>query len=225
MTDNEKDGRSDLLVVWGPKGGVGTSTIAAALAVFGSASRETTLVDMRGDQAPLLGIPQLLPANPVGQVKPRLTLKLEASAGKAAAEAGTDLVVVDAGNAGAGADVVFEATQNGRSERGAVHSICVTRACFLALNRLGRLDPSTRLVVISEAGRALRACDVASATGIPIWAQPATDPAVERAIDAGLFVSRMPLALRRPLRDRLDELLDGITAPAQAEQADVPVPA
>ena len=47
-----------LTVCWSPKGGSGTSVVAAALAVqTAAAGRECLLVDLAGDQPAILGLP------------------------------------------------------------------------------------------------------------------------------------------------------------------------
>jgi hypothetical protein len=78
----------------------------------------------------------------------------------------------------------------------AERSILVTRACYLALARaaVSELRPDA-VVLVDEAGRALRASDVAESVGVPVVATVAIDPAVARAVDSGLLARRLP----RPL--------------------------
>lgn len=202
-----------LYVCWSAKGGVGTSAIAAALAIRAAQTQAVLLVDLAGDQPAILGLPEPegpgvtdwlaagaeVPVNALAELESEVTSDLSllhcgtALPSKERLEllaavlaGGSRTVVVDAGVVPAG-DVWWH--------QGV--SICVVRACYLVLRRLGRLDPATRLVVISEPGRALRAADVAAATGVPIWVHLMTDPAVARAVDAGLFVSRLPRSLRQ----------------------------
>lgn len=202
-----------LYVCWAPKGGVGTSVVAAALACRAAQTQSALLVDLAGDQPAILGLPEPegpgvtdwleagaeVPVNALTELECDVTSGLSLlhrGRGIASAErlellaavlgGGSRPVVVDAGVVDA-ADVWWH--------QGA--SVCVIRACYLALRRLGRLDPGTRLVVISEPGRALRAIDIASATGVPVWVHLVTDPAVARAVDAGLFVARFPRSLRQ----------------------------
>ena len=62
-----------LLALWSPKGGSGTSVVAAALALVSAARCETRLADLAGDQPAILGLPPLpgpteqLPYSAVGQ--------------------------------------------------------------------------------------------------------------------------------------------------------------
>ena len=59
---------------------------------------------------------------------------------------------------------------------------------------------SAGLVVVTEAGRALDAGDVAEVLGVPVVAEVAVDPAVARVVDAGLLLARPPRPLQRGLR-------------------------
>lgn len=78
--------------------------------------------------------------------------------------------------------------------------ILVTRTCYLALRRAAALPlRPTGVVVIEEPGRALHAADVEAVIDRPILATIPWDPAVGRAVDGGLFGSRMPRALSRAL--------------------------
>ena len=55
--DRLPDGPRSIIWYWSPKGGSGTSTVAAATAIrLASADREVVLVDLTGDQAALLGL-------------------------------------------------------------------------------------------------------------------------------------------------------------------------
>jgi hypothetical protein len=48
-----------LLVLWSPKGGSGTSVVAASLALVAAARAEARLADLGGDQPAILGLPPL----------------------------------------------------------------------------------------------------------------------------------------------------------------------
>jgi hypothetical protein len=56
------------------------------------------------------------------------------------------------------------------------------------------------VVLVTEPGRALDRGDVERVVGAPVRAEVAVDPAVARAVDAGLLVSRLPRGLERSLR-------------------------
>lgn len=57
-----------LLTLWSPKGGSGTSVVAAALALVSAGREETRLADLGGDQPAILGLP--LPASRSGSGRP-----------------------------------------------------------------------------------------------------------------------------------------------------------
>jgi hypothetical protein len=89
------------------------------------------------------------------------------------------------------------------------HRLLVTRACYLSLRRIVRLvergsggDGGVRpsgIVLVSEPGRALGRRDVEDVAGVPVVAEVPLDPAVARAIDAGLLAARLPRVLDRAL--------------------------
>ncbi|MEM8705019.1 MAG: hypothetical protein AAGE98_01065 [Actinomycetota bacterium] len=200
------------LICRSPKGGVGTSVIAAALALrHASSGHPTLLVDLCGDQPDLLGIdppsslgvgdwlaggddvPVDALTNLETEVAPELRLlargeiapddRLDVLA--AVLGAGRRTVVVDAGVGDrptwAPADAV---------------DLVVLRACYLAVRRAGRLRSDSRVVLLEEPGRALRTADVESAIGVDVWRRVVVDPAVARAVDAGLIGLRLPRSLR-----------------------------
>ncbi|MDQ3737806.1 MAG: hypothetical protein M3337_01385, partial [Actinomycetota bacterium] len=107
------------------------------------------------------------------------------------------IAVVDAGT-GAPPDELC-------AEAGAV--LLVIRPCYLALRRARRLRTvPSGVVVVSEPGRALRSGDVASTIGVPVVARVHVDPAVARAVDAGLLAAAVPRRLARELRPALGAL-------------------
>ena len=57
-----------LLALWSPKGGSGTSVVAAALALVSAGREDTRLADLGGDQPAILGLP--LPDSVSGSAKP-----------------------------------------------------------------------------------------------------------------------------------------------------------
>jgi hypothetical protein len=107
------------------------------------------------------------------------------------------LVVVDCGTFGIDAvpEVPLELAAC------ATQSLLVVRPCYLALRRAQRapIRPS-RVIVVAEPGRALTAPDVEAVLGVPLLAEVVSDPAVARAVDAGLLASRLPRGLERALR-------------------------
>lgn len=106
----------------------------------------------------------------------------------------TRRVVVDCGTAPESVTAVL-------AER-ADQSVLVTRPCYLALRRLvsQRLPRPTGVVVVREPGRVLSSDDMACVVGAPIVAEIEYDPAVARAVDAGLLLAaRLPRSLEAGL--------------------------
>jgi hypothetical protein len=204
-----------MIVLWSVKGGSGATVAACSLALRRSAL-PTLLVDLAGDAPAAFGLPE--PGGPgVGDwlrspgagadELRRLAVTVNAAAalvpmGQApppdadwgrlvAALAGPHTVVVDAGTGEPPASLVAEASA----------SLLVTRACFLALRRAARTSVRpTGVVLVDEPGRALGATDVERTVGAPVVASLKWDPAVARAVDAGLLASRLPHSLSTPLR-------------------------
>jgi hypothetical protein len=199
-------------VCWSVKGGSGTSVVVAAMALVSSS--DTTLVDLAGELPAVLGA-----VDPSGQgvadwlasdappaslgdlavdVAPRMTL---VPRGRTAIDprstrwnelgdwlAGRPAAVVDAG---IGPPPTALLAGGGRS-------VLVTRGCFLALRRAAALaQPPDGVVLLAEPGRALGAAEVARAVGAPVLATVSVDPAVARAVDAGLLIARLPRSLQR----------------------------
>ncbi len=209
-----------LITCWGAKGGVGTSTVAAALALLASGRERTLFVDLAGDGATLLGLEQpdgpgladwlgsstadrsalgrltvevspalrLLPLGGSHESPPDFARLIEVLR----AEPGP--VIVDGGLVRSDHQPVVALLE--ASDR----SVLVTRACYLALRHAMMLTvrPSA-VVLVAEPGRALRASDVGRAIGASVIAEVPTDPAVARAVDAGLAAARLPRLLRRTL--------------------------
>jgi hypothetical protein len=187
------------------------------------------LVDLAGDQPALLGLPEpvgpgvaeWLAAGPA--VPPDALARLEEpvlpglhllhrGAGPLHPASGSLLVQVLASS---GRDVVVDcgtlATGGARSDAHqavaeqvaaeASRSLLVARPCFLSMRRAARapLCPSG-VVVVRDPARALSDADVARQVGAPLVASLAVDPAVARAVDCGLLVSRLPRGFAEALR-------------------------
>ncbi|MFZ8998576.1 MAG: hypothetical protein ACO225_01475 [Ilumatobacteraceae bacterium] len=197
---------------WSAKGGSGTTVVAAALAV--TAPDPTLVVDLAGDVPLVLGVP--VPSGPgVGDwsVSSAGTERLRAL--RTAVSPGLELVhrgrVAPAGRweelgghlATVEGSVIIDAG-TGVPPAGLVESadrtLLVTRPCYLALHRAVALrGPVDGVVLIDEPGRALTSTDVEAALGAPVVAHVEFDPAIARAVDAGLLLSRLPSGFRREL--------------------------
>lgn len=204
---------------------MGTTVVSAALAML-LAAREPAgalLADLAGDVPAVLGLAGVdsaglagwlaagasVPADALGRLEvpaaaglsvlPRGSGRLDhRRAGVLAAllEQGARPVVVDCGTVlgdGAAAEVVALASGS---------SLMVTRPCYLALRHAQAITHRpTGVVIVREPGRVLGRCDVERVVGAPVVAELETDPAVARAVDAGLLaVSRLPRSIARGLR-------------------------
>ena len=165
----------------GAKGGQGTTTVAAAAAVFAAGHRPTTLVtEAVTGAAILLGLPRPTGTDPV-MVTPTLWLADRPVDG-------TEVVVGDVGE----------------HLDGSVDYAVVRGPCYLALaTLLDRPVPMPDgIVLLVEKGRSLTARDVAEVTGVPVVATVPVTPAVAGTIDAGLLLARLHrLPDLHPLRD------------------------
>lgn len=210
-----------LTICWSAKGGNGTTVTACALALVSARSGPTVLVDLVGDVPAALGLAE--PSGPgVGdwlaatKATPEALWRLTVDAAEhlRVLPAGVPPVLgngawqrlLDAFTA-SDASVVVDAgsfVPPVVAHRSASASLLVTRPCYLALRRAVRCTGlATGVVVVGEPGRALTAVDVERALGVPVVAEVPWDPAIARAVDAGLMVTRLPQSLARPLRSVL----------------------
>ena len=210
---------SVLHTFWSVKGGSGV-TVTAALYATALARRHgaTTVVDLCGDQPAALGLPEPRGAGwsdwlatPDGSaealarllvdVRDDLTLLPVGATGDwpegraahlADALATLGHVVVDAGvvdpsptGDGDPRDGLFGAlAEVGRTT-------LVLRPCYLALRRAMKVTAHVDgVVVVNEPERALDATDVERLLGARVLASLDVEPAVARAVDAGLLVQR-----------------------------------
>jgi hypothetical protein len=203
-----------ITLCWAAKGGSGTSVVAAAMAL--ASIGPTLLVDLAGDQPTVLGL-----AHPDG---PGLHEWLLSDAGPsrlASLEVAVDdrVDLLPAGRIGAAPPGRWSELANWlrRQPRRAIvdagarppaelfeaaeHRWLVTRPCYLAL-RAAIAQPfrPNGLVLIDEPGRAMKRPDIEAALGAPVIASLLCDPAIARAVDAGLLASRLPSGARRALR-------------------------
>jgi len=210
-----------LVACWSAKGGSGTTVVASSLALL-LAQRDplgSLLVDVAGDVPLALGLAE--PTGPglagwlaAGPDVPADGLhRIEAPAehglavlprgdgplDPARVDALAALLVSDARPVVVDCGTLQE--EVGRSlAAAATRSVLVTRPCFLALRRAlaAPIRPS-EVVLLAEPGRSLGPADVEDCLGVPVSAAVAVDPAVARAVDAGLLGLRLPRRLSREL--------------------------
>ncbi|MFV0257189.1 MAG: ParA family protein [Acidimicrobiales bacterium] len=226
--------------LWSAKGGSGCSTVSAGLAVLAARRGPTLLVDLAGDQPALLGVADesdpegrrvgvgdwLLAPHPppdaLGRLERPVNDRLallpagEPLGARDPAELEGRWRLLGALLAGDGRDVVIDCGTHWRHARPLLGlspwSLLVTRACFLGLRRSARGPTPDGVILVREPQRAITAADAAAAVGAAVVAVVPTDPAVARAVDAGLLLRRLPRSFR-PL-DRLLDLPDLRPEPA-----------
>jgi cellulose biosynthesis protein BcsQ len=201
-----------IVAFWSAKGGAGTTVVAAALArrLAQEAPDGALLVDTAGDSLAALGMPQDDGPGLAGWLRARQTglpvvtacpglSVVHRGAGPLASERADELIdalatdarptIVDCGTNPTGLAASI-------AER-ADHSVLVTRPCYLALRRTlsHQLPRPTGVVLVTEPGRVLSAQDVTAAVRAPVVTDIVIDPAVARAVDAGLLATRPPVSL------------------------------
>jgi hypothetical protein len=220
-----------LVCFWSPKGGSGTSVIAAAAALVLAREGPARLVDLAGDLPAILG----LATDPEQGLRDWLRIGPEApteALDRLAVDAGRGLTLLPAGagdvasaspEAGAALAIALRADPRptvidagvlrAQSEP-AMHAlvevadvdVVVIRGCYLALRRAVRIELTSRAsgaVYVEEAGRSLGVRDVTNVLGIPVLASVGVRASTARAIDAGVLPTRLPDALARPVRELL----------------------
>ena len=202
-----------------PKGGTGTSVVAASLAIVSSSSSPTLLVDLAGDQAAILGLPQ----PPIGlsdwangmtyrefdeivslchdnlYLAPTGTCDFETLNANAWDKLLRALslkhsegcnIIVDLGRA----DIPLALRK--------IVDTCylVTRPCYLALRRAVDLETAfSGVIVVNEPDRVLTSRDVESVLKLKCVAEIPYTSEISRRVDSGLLKSRLPIALQSVL--------------------------
>ena len=214
-----------LTCCWSVKGGSGTTVIAASLALLAASSPAgVLLVDLAGDVPAVLGLPE--PVGPGVREWLAADPAVEADAlGHLATAATPGLRVVPAGSASAmpravppaRVDLLGDALAANPGEvivdlgvpapdllpllARADRSLLVLRPCYLALRRATALPTRpTGVVLVTEPGRALGRRDIEDVVGVKVAAEIDVQPAIARAVDAGLLAGRLPRSLSRTLR-------------------------
>lgn len=223
-----------LVTFWSPKGGSGTSVVAAACAIVLAGDGGARLVDLDGDQPAVLGLAPGGSTVPAQRgVRDWLAVGPEAPAdalARLAIEAAPGFVLVPRGGAeptasgesGAALGVVLSdagvtVADCGRADDPASRalvevsdfSVIVIRPCYLALRRAAAEElvrAASGVVIVEEAGRALGAREVADVLGVPVLASVPVRASIARVVDAGVLVARLPDSLARPMRALLERL-------------------
>ena len=220
-----------LVCFWSPKGGTGTSVVAAAAALVLARQTDARIVDLCGDQPAVLGVahdpsPGLLDWMRVGPAAPGDALDhlaLAVTPGLTLLPAGDVRGPAPSAEAGAALAVVLEsdprpaACDLGRLDdparrafaEVAGNGIVVVRGCYLALRRAVHHDAiadAVGAILVEEHGRSLGRADVEDVLGVPVLATIAARTGIARAVDAGVLPTRLPDGLARPLHRALGEI-------------------
>jgi hypothetical protein len=220
-----------LLALWSPKGGSGTSVVAASvgLVLARGPAGGCRIADLDGDQAAIFGLaaePELglidwLAAGPETPTEALDRLAVEVAPGVAllalggqtlprppriTAESGAALAV--ALRDGPVPVVVDCADANEAASRAVAEvadvTVAVVRGCYLALRRAVRapvLRTTAGVVLVEEPGRSLSRREVSDVLGVPVLARVPVRDQVFRAVDAGVLPARLPDVLARAASD------------------------
>ena len=215
-----------MIVCWSVKGGNGTTVVAAALALVLAQQHEVgaRLIDMSGDTSSALGmsepasegIAEWLSATDHPGAEALNNLMLPVTAHLGVIPRGRNIIVpslVNPDRLQDLANVIAESPMSTVVDAGsglatipiieyATRSLLIIRPCYLALRRASLLTTKPDgVIVITEPGRALGVHDVESVVGAPVLAEIPFDPAIARAVDAGLLAGRVPTLLAKHLAD------------------------
>jgi hypothetical protein len=217
-----------LVCFWSPKGGSGTSVVAAAAGLLIARTAPARIADLTGDQPAVLGLgadPELglhdwLRAGPQAPTDALDRVAIDVGRNLSLLGSGTpglDDVLPEAGAALAVAlddDTRVTLCDAGRLDHPALIALAevadinlvVVRGCYLALRRAVHhraLELASGAVLIDEHGRSLGTRDVEDVLGVPVMATIEARTSTARAVDAGVLPTRMPESLARPLRHAL----------------------
>ena len=179
VTGDQASIRTRTIVVTGARGGQGTTTVAAAIALHAARAGEAVLVaPPEQSAAALLGVPAIQQGDAV-----EVTEHLMLAAPPTALTAAT--VVVDGGQH----DGLDDRLADDHTEA----YVVLRGPCYLALaTLLSQSGPRpTGIILVAEEGRSLTARDVSEVTDLPVVATVEATQRVARTIDAGLLPSRI----------------------------------
>jgi hypothetical protein len=223
-----------LVALWSPKGGSGTSVLAAACAVVLARHGGVRLADLAGDQPaifglgndPETGLADWLATGPEAPTDALDRLTVAAAPGVALVPRGTGpgpLAPIAEAEAGAALAVALRdgpvpcivdaGAASTPSARALVEvsdaAVVVLRGCYLSLRRAVQsplLPRTAGIVFVEEAGRSLGATELRDVLDRPVLAKVAVRANVARAVDAGVVASRLPDPIARPAATLLARL-------------------
>jgi cellulose biosynthesis protein BcsQ len=216
-----------LLALWSPKGGSGTSVLAATCSiVLAREAGAARLGDLDGDHPaifglgaePPVGLVDWLNAGPEAPSEALDRLAVEAAPGVALLpRGGSDRTLAPVAIAEAGAALavalrdgpVATIVDCGRASDPATRamvevadvSVVVVRGCYLAVRRALRAPALARtagVVLVEEKDRSLTEKEVGDVLDLPVLARVPVKAAIFRAVDAGVLAARLPEPIARP---------------------------
>ena len=226
-----------LVALWSPKGGSGTSVLAAACAAALARRGPCRLADLAGDQPAILGLgadpdaglADWLATGPDAPVDALDRLAVEVAPDLQLVPAGVPRLLAPAAAAEAGAALGAALRVGGQpcvvdagradlpASRMVVEvadcSVVVVRGCYLTLRRAVHAPLTARaagIAFVDEPGRALGATEARDVLERPVLVRVPVRPAIARAVDAGVLAVRPPEPLARAvsrLVDRLEHVL------------------
>jgi hypothetical protein len=222
-----------LFSLWSPKGGSGTSVLAAACAAALARRGGCRLADLGGDLPAILGlgadpetgIAEWLATGPDAPADALDRLAVEVAPGLLLIPPGTPRLLAPPAAAEAGAALgaalqraalpcVIDA---GRADQPAARmtveladvSVVVLRGCYLGLRRAVNAPLTARasgIAFVDEPGRSLGAAEVRDVLERPVLTRVPVRPAIARAVDAGVVAVRPPEMLLRAASRLLDRV-------------------
>jgi len=222
-----------LFALWSPKGGSGTSVLAAACAAALARRGGCRLADLSGDQPAILGlgadpdtgIAEWLATGPDAPADALDRLAVEVAPGLLLIPPGTPRLLAPPAAAEAGSAlgaalqraelpcVVDAGRADGAAARMTVEladvSVVVLRGCYLGLRRAVNAPLTSRaagIAFVDEPGRSLGASEVRDVLERPVLTRVPVRPAIARAVDAGVIAVRPPEPLLRAASRLLDRV-------------------
>ena len=234
-----------LVALWSPKGGSGTSVLAAACSLVLARHGGVRLADLDGDQPAIFGLAadpdtgllDWLATGPEAPPDALDRLTIEAAPGVALVPRGTadsSLAPVAAAEAGAALAVslrdgpvpcIVDAGSGATPAARAVvevadRTVVVLRGCYLSLRRAVRsplLERTAGVAFVDEAGRSLGAGEVRDVLDRPVLARVPARAAIARSVDAGVMAGRLPEPLARSAAVLLGRI--GVLSTARGQAA------
>lgn len=171
----------------GARGGHGTTTVAASVALHLARHGRAVLVSDPAPAAALLGIGPLDPDAAIAPVTAGLDLATAGIEGIDPAGVEGAVVVVDEGT------IADPTLQPGPDWRVDERYLVLRGPCYVALTTVlaAGVEGIDGIVLVEEANRSLTAADVTDVLGVPVAATVTAGPKVARTIDAGLLPARI----------------------------------